>query len=48
MECAAEANKPDISVDQRDRLLKMRAALLELATTHDWLDGQPKSNLPTG
>jgi hypothetical protein len=45
MECAAEADNPRHNAAQRERLLKMRAALLELALTQDWLAGrspQPK------
>jgi hypothetical protein len=41
MECADEAQKPRHNEEQRARLLKMREALLDLATTHDWLDGHP-------
>lgn len=39
MQCAAEADDPHASGDERERLLKMRTALLELAETQDWLDG---------
>ncbi|HKY86672.1 MAG TPA: hypothetical protein VJL90_07940 [Pseudorhodoplanes sp.] len=39
MQCAAQADDPHASGDERDRLLKMRAALLDLAETQDWLDG---------
>jgi hypothetical protein len=38
-QCAAQANNPRSSGDERDRLLKMRAALLDLAETQDWLNG---------
>jgi hypothetical protein len=40
MQCAAEANDPRVSGDERDRLLRMRAALLDLANMQDWLDGE--------
>jgi hypothetical protein len=39
-QCAAEADNPKISAEQRERLLKMRHALLEMAKTHDWLERQ--------
>ena len=38
MECAAKADDPSITPDERKRLLKMREALLDLANTQDWLD----------
>lgn len=40
MQCAAQADDPHASGDERDRLLKMRTALLELAETQDWLKGE--------
>ena len=40
MQCAAEADDPHTSGDERDRLLTMRKALLELANAQDWLDGK--------
>jgi hypothetical protein len=40
MQCAAQANDPRASGDERERLLRMRTALLELAKTQDWLDGR--------
>lgn len=40
MQCAAEADDPLASGDERDRLLKMRTALLDLADMQDWLDGE--------
>lgn len=40
MQCAASANDPRASGDERDRLLIMRKALLELAEAQDWLDGK--------
>jgi hypothetical protein len=51
MQCAAQADDPQVTGDERERLLKMRTALLELATTKDWLDGaqQQREDLrPTG
>ena len=40
MQCAAQAEDPRASGDERERLLKMRTALLEMARTQDWLDGE--------
>jgi hypothetical protein len=40
MQCAARADDPKIGEADRDRYLKMRTALLELARTHDWLEGR--------
>jgi hypothetical protein len=40
MQCAAQADDPHASGDERERLLKMRAALLELAEMQDWLEGE--------
>ena len=40
MQCAAAADDPHASGDERDRLLTMRRALLELADAQDWLDGK--------
>lgn len=40
MQCAAAAEDPRASGDERDRLLTMRKALLELANAQDWLDGK--------
>jgi hypothetical protein len=48
MQCGAQANNPRASGDERERLLKMRTALLELAHTQDWLEGQRKDLRPTG
>jgi hypothetical protein len=44
MQCAAQADNPGTSGDNRDRLLKMQAALLDLAHTQEWLEGRQKSN----
>ena len=52
MQCAAQANDPRMTGDERERLLKMRTALLELADMHDWLEGQNRDRgrdlRPTG
>jgi hypothetical protein len=40
MQCAAQADDPRATGDERDRLLKMRTALIELAETQDWLEGE--------
>ena len=40
MQCGAAAGDPHASGDERDRLLTMRRALLELADAQDWLDGR--------
>jgi hypothetical protein len=40
IQCAAQANDPLMSGDNRDRLLKMRQSLLSLADTEDWLRGK--------
>ena len=40
MECAAKADDPKTAREDRERLLKMREALLQLAKTQDWLDGK--------
>lgn len=40
MQCAAQANMPDADETERDRLLKMREALLSLAANEDWLNGK--------
>ena len=47
-QCASEADNPRASGDERERLLKMRTALLELADTKDWLDGQSNEFRLTG
>jgi hypothetical protein len=46
-QCDAQAADPRVSGDERERLLKMRDALLTLAENQDWLDGrsvQPASS----
>ena len=40
MQCRAQADDPRASGDDRERLLKMQTALLDLARTQDWLEGQ--------
>ena len=47
MECAAKADDPKTKPEQRERLLKMREALLEVARTQDWLDGKNPPPPPT-
>jgi hypothetical protein len=42
MQCAAAADDPHASGAERDRLLQMRRALLELAEAQDWLDGKTR------
>jgi hypothetical protein len=46
MECAAVADNPKTKPEERERLLKMRAALLELAEAQDWLDGRKPPKQP--
>ena len=50
MQCGASADDPHASGDERDRLLAMRRALLELAEAQDWLDGRvrvrPANKIP--
>jgi hypothetical protein len=48
MQCGAQADNPRASGDERERLLKMQTALLELAHTQDWLKGQRKELRPAG
>jgi len=40
MQCAAAADDPYASADERERLMTIRRALLELADAQDWLDGR--------
>ena len=42
-ECADRADDPLVTANNRDRMLKMKDALLALAATQDWLDGQSSS-----
>ncbi len=44
MQCFAQAQDPRASGDERERLLKMRTALLELAETQDWLAGKTQAH----
>ena len=46
MKCAAQADNPKITPAERERLLKMRDALLDLANEQDWLDGRKKPSAP--
>jgi hypothetical protein len=43
MQCAAAADDPRTGGDERERLLTMRRALLELADAQDWLDGKNRA-----
>jgi hypothetical protein len=43
LQCAAQADDPRITGDERDRLLAMRTALLQLADMEDWLDGKKET-----
>lgn len=43
MRCAAQAANPRVSDQKRERLLKMQAALRQLAETQDWLDGRTRA-----
>ena len=47
IQCLAQANDPRASGDERARLLKMRAALLEMADTQDWLEGRWQPSSPS-
>jgi len=47
MQCAARAEDPRTKPEERERLLKMREALLEVAKTQDWLDGKKPPRPPT-
>jgi len=40
MQCFAAARDPHASGSERERLLIMQKALLELADAQDWLDGK--------
>lgn len=42
MQCSAQATSTRTNGDERDRLLKMRDALLDLAEADDWLQGRPE------
>ena len=46
MQCSAQADYHRADGDERERLLKMRHALLDLAEIEDWLQGKP--NWPAG
>ena len=38
-QCASQANDPNMSGADRERLVKMNKALLDLADAEDWLNG---------
>jgi hypothetical protein len=40
MQCAARASQFGVSADERDRMLRMREGLLEVAASADWLAGR--------
>lgn len=40
MQCSARAEQANCSASERERLLKMREALLDLAQNADWLAGR--------
>lgn len=42
MQCAAQANDPWISGDERAQLLKMRESLLAMADMEEWLNGRDR------
>ncbi len=46
MQCAAAADDPFAGGDERERLLIMRRALLELSDAQDWLDGRSRQQQP--
>jgi hypothetical protein len=46
MECSVLADDPRNSKEERERYLKIRDGLLEMAKTQDWLDGQPPMRPP--
>jgi hypothetical protein len=46
MECSVLADDPRNSEEERERYLKIRDGLLEMAKTQDWLDGLPPMQAP--
>lgn len=40
MECAARASEPDCGTSERERMIRMREGLLEVAANADWLSGR--------
>ena len=42
-ECGVKADDALVTGSERDRLVKMKEALLVLAATQDWLDGRTRS-----
>ena len=47
IQCAAVADEPTTKPEERERLLKMHAALLDLVHAQEWLDGRKPSKPPT-
>jgi hypothetical protein len=45
-QCAEQANGPNLSGEDRDRLLRMRDSLLALAENADWLAGSEMKKIP--
>ena len=43
MQCAARASEVGVSVAERERMLRMREGLLEVAANADWLAGRHAS-----
>jgi hypothetical protein len=43
MRCAARASEPTCQGDERERMLRMREGLLEVAANADWLLGRRNS-----
>jgi hypothetical protein len=40
MQCAARAQELSVSLEERERLMRMREGLLEVAACADWLAGR--------
>ena len=40
MQCAARAQEANVTAEERERMLRMREGLLEVATCADWLSGR--------
>ena len=47
MQCAAQADSAAPHSEKRQRLLKMRTSLIELADAQDWLDGKSAEGSPS-
>ena len=43
MQCAARASEPNCDAKERERMLRMREGLLEVAANADWLSGRHDS-----